>query len=56
MTTRRLPPSSPPTRQASRSMMERDEEGTLAPIQVLRRELVEPAIQVHQGRLVNAIQ
>lgn len=32
--------------------MERDEEGTFAQVQELRREIIEPKIAEHQGRLI----
>lgn len=34
------------------AMMERDEEGTAAQIRTLRREVIEPALNRHQGRLI----
>ena len=34
------------------SLMERDEEGTYARIGLLRRELIEPRLAEHQGRLI----
>nr|MDQ5812363.1 adenylate/guanylate cyclase domain-containing protein [Actinomycetota bacterium] len=33
-------------------MMERDEEGTLARLKALQRDLLEPRVRVHQGRIV----
>ena len=34
------------------SLMERDEEGTYARVGRLRRELIEPSLSEHQGRLI----
>jgi adenylate cyclase len=36
------------------SMMEKDEEGTASRIRTMRREVVEPTLSAHQGRLVKA--
>jgi adenylate cyclase len=34
------------------AMMERDEEGTFARVRALRREVIEPKLAEHQGRLI----
>ena len=52
MTTRRLAAILSADVMGFSAMMERDEEGTAARIRALRREVVEPALARHQGRLV----
>ena len=52
MTTRRLAAILAADVVGFSAMMERDEEGTAARIRALRREVIEPALIRHQGRLV----
>src|SRR5215204_2788399 len=52
MTTRRLAAILSADVMGFSAMMERDEEGTAARIRALRREVVEPLLATHQGRLV----
>ena len=52
MTTRRLAAVLAADVVGFSAMMERDEEGTLARIQALRREVMEPSIEAYHGRLV----
>jgi adenylate cyclase len=54
MTTRRLAAILAADVVGFSSMMEKDEEGTALRIRTLRREVVEPALSAHQGRLVKA--
>jgi TolB-like protein/class 3 adenylate cyclase len=52
MTTRRLAAILAADVAGFSALMERDEEGTFARIGVLRRELIEPRLSEHQGRLI----
>jgi adenylate cyclase len=52
MTTRRLAAILAADVAGFSSMMERDEEGTFARVKAIRREVIEPALTRHQGRLV----
>ena len=52
MITRRLGAILAPDVVGYSAMMERDEEGTAAQIRTLRREVIEPALNRHQGRLI----
>src|ERR687897_332467 len=52
MTTRRLAAILAADVVGFSSMMEKDEEGTASRIRTMRREVVEPALSAHQGRLV----
>ena len=36
------------------ALMEKDEEGTASRIRAIRREVIEPSLSAHQGRLVSA--
>ena len=54
MTTRRLAAILAADVVGFSSMMEKDEEGTASRIRTMRREVVEPALSAHQGRLVKA--
>src|SRR5215212_7091625 len=52
MTTRRLAAIMAADVAGFSAMMERDEEGTAARIRGLRKEVIEPALAKHHGRLV----
>jgi adenylate cyclase len=52
MTTRRLAAILAADVAGFSAMMERDEEGTFARVMAVRREVVEPALAKHRGRLV----
>src|SRR5215212_248684 len=52
MTTRRLAAILAADVAGFSAMMERDEEGTAARIRALRREVIEPTLAKHQGRLI----
>ena len=52
MTTRRLAAILAADVVGFSSMMERDEEGTASQIRAVRREVIEPKLSAHQGRLV----
>jgi adenylate cyclase len=54
MTTRRLAAILAADVVGFSAMMEKDEEGTALRIRTLRREVVEPTLSAHQGRLVKA--
>ena len=52
MTTRRLAAILAADVVGFSSMMEKDEEGTLAKIKALQREIIEPRVRNHHGRVV----
>ena len=52
MTTRRLAAILAADVVGFSSMMEKDEEGTLAQIRVLQSEIVRPAVEKHHGRVI----
>ena len=52
MTTRRLAAILAADVVGFSSMMEKDEEGTASRIRAVRREVIEPELSAHQGRLV----
>src|SRR5215213_5307493 len=52
MTTRRLAAILAADVVGFSSMMERDEEGTASHVRAMRREVIEPKLSAHQGRLV----